>query len=245
MSAALPHWLRPFAGQRGLGALVDHTLLRPEATEDEILVLAEEAIRLKLGAICVNGQWVRVAARRLDGTEVRVVAVVGFPLGASGAVTKAAETRLAVMDGAAEIDMVMSLGLAKSGRWDLVRDEFAVVIGAARRRPVKAILETVTLTQEEIVRACEAAVQAGVAMVKTSTGFHPRGGATEEAVRLLRKSVGTRAGVKASGGIRTAESALRMLRAGADRLGTSAAAGWTGVVGDSAPTLAQLIGRPA
>lgn len=245
MTAALPHWLRAFTGHRGLGALIDHTLLKPEATEDDILALAEEAIRLDLGTVCVNGQWVRVAARRLEGTEVRVAAVVGFPLGASGAVTKAAETRLAVMDGAAELDVVISLGLAKAGRWELVRDELAVVIGAARRRPVKAILETVTLTSEEIVRACEAALEAGVAMVKTSTGFHPKGGATEEAVRLLRATVGTRAGVKASGGIRTPEDAVRMLRAGANRIGTSAAAGWTGVVGADAPTLEELVGRPS
>ena len=245
MTAALPPWLRAFAGQRGLGALIDHTLLKPEATEEEILALADEAIRLRLGTVCVNGQWVRIAARRLEGTEVRVAAVVGFPLGASGAVTKAAETRLAVMDGAAELDVVISLGLAKAGRWELVRDELAVVIGAARRRPVKAILETVTLTGEEIIRACEAALQAGVAMVKTSTGFHPRGGATEEAVRLLRKTVGTRAGVKASGGIRTPEDGLRMLRAGAGRIGTSAAAGWTSVVGESAPTLEELVSRPS
>lgn len=235
-------WLRPFAEQPGLGPLIDHTLLRPEATEADVIELCDEAVALGLGTVCVNGQWVRVAARRLAGTDVRVAAVVGFPLGASGAVTKAAEARLAVMDGAAELDVVISLGLAKAGRWDLVRDEFAVVIGAARRRRVKAILETVTLTSEEIVRASEAALEAGAAMVKTSTGFHPRGGATEEAVHLLRKTVGTRAGVKASGGIRTPEDALRMLRAGADRIGTSAAAGWSGVVGSNAPTLAELVG---
>ncbi len=241
MTAMLPPWLAPYAGSRGIGALIDHTLLRPEATEADILALAEEAIRLGLGTICVNGQWVRLATRRLEGTPVRVAAVIGFPLGASGAVTKAAETRLAVMDGAAELDVVISLGLAKAGRWELVRDELAVVIGAARRRPVKAILETVTLTPEEIVRACDAALQAGVAMVKTSTGFHPKGGATEDAVRLLRKSVGRRAGVKASGGIRTAAEALAMLRAGASRIGTSATAAWTGVVGPEALPLAQLL----
>ena len=241
MTVMLPYWLRAFAGQRGIGALIDHTLLKPEATEDDILAHADDARRLGLGTICVNGQWVRVAARRLEGTGVRVAAVVGFPLGASGAVTKAAETRLAVMDGAAELDVVISLGLAKSGRWDLVRDELAVVIGAARRRPVKAILETVALTSEEIICACDAALQAGVAMVKSSTGFHPRGGATEEAVQLLRATVGPRAGVKASGGIRTTEDALRMLRAGADRIGTSAAAEWTTVVGPNAPALEDLV----
>jgi deoxyribose-phosphate aldolase len=242
MSATLPPWLAPYAGHRGLGALIDHTLLKPEATESDIVTLADEAVRLQLGTICVNGQWVRRAARCLEGSNVRVAAVIGFPLGASGAVTKAAETRLAVMDGAAELDVVIALGLARAGRWDLVRDELAVVISAARRRPVKAILETAALTPEEIARACEAALQAGVAMVKTSTGFHPKGGATEESVRLLRKTVGTRAGVKASGGIRAPEDAIRMLLAGANRIGTSAAAAWTGAVGSEAPSFAELLG---
>lgn len=237
----LPAWLAPYARDQGLGVLIDHTLLKPEATEADILHLCGDAIRLQLGTVCVNGQWVGAAAARVRQAGIRTAAVVGFPLGASGLAAKVAETRLVVAAGADEIDMVMSLGRAKEGRWDLVRFEIEAVIEAALGRPVKVILETAALTAEEIEAGCLVSLDAGAAFVKTSTGFHPAGGATVEAVALMRRVVATRAGVKASGGIRTVEDARRMLLAGADRIGTSTAAGWTRVVGAAAPSLGELL----
>jgi deoxyribose-phosphate aldolase len=209
-----------------MAALVDHTLLRAEATENDILRLCDEAVELALRTVCVNGQWVGQVARRLDGTSVLVAAVVGFPLGASGLKAKAAETAIVVDQGAREIDMVISLGRAKAGQWEPVREEIAAVVGAAPGCLVKAILETAALTPEEIDRGCRVALEGGARMVKTSTGFHPLGGATVEAVRRMRRVVGLAAGVKASGGIRTADDARRMLLAGADRLGASSAGTW-------------------
>jgi deoxyribose-phosphate aldolase len=219
----LPPWLAPHAR---LGALIDHTLLRPEATETEILRLAEEAKRLGLGAVCINGQWVPTVAHALAGSGVRLAAVAGFPLGASGSTAKVGETLALINDGADEIDVVMALGWAKAGAWAMVREEIGAVVQAAAGRLVKVILETGVLTGKEIERACLESLAAGAGMVKTSTGFHPSGGATVDAVRLMREVVGDRAGVKASGGIRTLDDARRMLLAGADRLGTSSAAGW-------------------
>lgn len=224
--SGLPSWLAPFADGAGLAALIDHTLLRPEATEADIERLAHEAASCRFGAVCVNGQWVGSAARQLDGTAVRVASVVGFPLGASGRLAKVAETRAVLADGAVEIDLVMALGWAKAGRWDRVREEIAAVVEVAGERLVKVILETAALTPAEVERACHEVVAGGARMVKTSTGFHPAGGATSEAVRLVRSVVGGAAGVKASGGIRTPDDARRMLLAGADRIGTSAAAAW-------------------
>ncbi len=160
------------------------------------------------------------------GGAVRVVAVVGFPLGASGARAKVAETRVAVEHGADEIDMVIALGWAKAGAWSAVQKEIAAVVEAAAGRMVKVILETAALGADEIERGARAALEGGAMMVKTSTGFHPGGGATVEAVRQLRRVVGSRAGVKASGGVRSAEDARRMLLAGAERIGSSSAASW-------------------
>ncbi|HTS90330.1 MAG TPA: deoxyribose-phosphate aldolase [Gemmatimonadales bacterium] len=223
---ALSPWLRSCPPDLGLAGLVDLTLLKPETTEADILRLCEEAVAHRMGAVCVNGQWAGVAAMRLRDTAVRIAVTVGFPLGATGPVLKAAEARLAVLDGATELDMVMAVGWAKAGEWDRVGDEIAGVVDAARGRLVKVILETAVLLPEEIRRACRVAVQAGAGMVKTSTGFHPAGGATVEAVRLLRQCVGDAVGVKASGGVRSVEDACRMLLAGANRLGSSSAAGW-------------------
>jgi deoxyribose-phosphate aldolase len=237
----LPPWLARLGERHGIGALVDHTLLRPEATEADIVRLCEEAVRLGLGQVCVNGQWVGIASRQVGTALTRVVTVVGFPLGASGLTQKAAETRLAVADGAAEIDMVMSLGSAKADRWDQVGDEIEAVVQAAQGRSVKVILETSALTSREVTLAARTAVEAGARAVKTSTGFHPAGGATPEAVALLRQTVGPMLGVKASGGIRTPEMAIAMLRAGADRIGSSAAASWSGIIGPDAPTIAELL----
>lgn len=214
-----------------LGSLIDHTLLRPEATETDVDRLCDEAVALGLGAVCLNGQWVGRAAHRPFGRRVRVVAVAGFPLGAATLPVKALEARLAVLDGADEVDVMMSLGWARAGRWDEVENELGVVVEAARGRLVKVILETAALSPEEIERGCQVAMGAGAGAVKTSSGFHPAGGATVEAVRLMRRVVGERLSVKASGGIRTVDQALRLLAAGADRIGTSAAGGWLSAVG--------------
>jgi deoxyribose-phosphate aldolase len=238
---ALPPWLEPHADRR-LGDLIDHTLLRPEASEAEILRLCDEAMELGLGAVCVNGQWMALASRHLAGSPVRTVGVVGFPLGASGRAAKAAETALLLRDGAAEIDVVQSLGWAKTGQWSLVRSELSAVVKAAQGCPVKVILETAALSASEIEPACDTARAAGAVFVKTSTGFHSAGGATTEAVAALRRTVGTAMGVKASGGIRTGTDAVAMLRAGADRIGTSSAAGWRELIGRHGPTVAALFG---
>jgi deoxyribose-phosphate aldolase len=220
-------WLAPHLGLHGLGPLVDYTLLKPEATESDVRRLCDEAMALGLGAVCVNGQWVKSAAGRLRITEaVKVAAVVGFPLGASGTRAKVSETSAVVDNGADEIDMVMGLGWAKAGEWTAVQEEIAAVVEAAAGRMVKVILETAALNDDEIERGSWAALEGGARMVKSSTGFHPAGGATVEAVQRIRRVVGDRAGVKASGGIRNAEDARRMLLAGADRIGSSSAASW-------------------
>lgn len=244
--AALPPWLAAHAGTHGLGRFIDHTLLKPEASRDQILVLCDEAVRYGVKAVCVNGVWAETCARRLAGSDVALAVVAGFPLGAMAPVAKAEEARMAVAAGASEIDMVIGLGAAKAGEWEAVGADVRGVVAAAGGAVVKAILETAALEPREIVAACEAAVAGGAGFVKTSTGFHPGGGATTEAVALMRRTVGPGVGVKASGGIRTAEAALAMLAAGADRIGTSAAGTMAAWLGPSAPTLEMLMEtRPA
>lgn len=220
----LPFWLEWHA-DRPLAALIDHTLLRADATGQEIAALCAEGARLGVATVCVNGQWVAWARRQLAG-KPGVAAVTGFPLGASGPRSKAAETLMAVQDGATEIDVVQSIGWARSGDWELLEAEMRAVVQAAADAPVKVIVESAALAPELVDRCCESAVAAGAAYVKTSTGFHPGGGATVEAVARMRQVVGERCGVKASGGIKTLEGAVAMLRAGANRIGTSAAATW-------------------
>lgn len=234
-------WLTGFLPSGGIGPLIDHTLLGPEATANDLERLGGEAVSLGLGAVCVNGQWAGVMARQLHGTGVRVVSVVGFPLGASGRRSKVAEARVAIENGVDEIDMVISLGLARGARWAEVGDEITAVVDVVDGRLVKVILETAALTPDEIARGAETALAAGAGMVKTSTGFHRAGGATTEAVSLLRRVVGNAAGVKASGGIRTAEQAVGMLAAGANRLGTSSAARWRDHLGSGSPPLLSLL----
>ena len=204
-----------------LASFIDHTLLRPDATRVEIERLCDEAARWGFAAVCVNSAWVKLAARCLRGTLVRVSSTVGFPLGAVALPAKAVETRAARRDGAAEFDMVIQIGALKS-RDDafVLRDIEGVVRGAGDGGRVKVILETSCLTRAEKVRGCRLAERAGAHFVKTSSGF--LGGATAGDVRLLRRTVGDRLGVKAAGGIRDAATALRMIRAGASRIGTSA-----------------------
>jgi deoxyribose-phosphate aldolase len=204
--------------------MVDHTLLKPEATREQITALCAEARELSPASVCVNGLWVAHAVSELDGTDVPVCSVVGFPLGAMAAVSVARETEDAVEDGAREIDMVVPVGLLKGGEDEAVRAYVGEVRSAADGVLLKVILESAVLEDDEIVRACELSVAAGADFVKTSTGFHAAGGASEEAVRLMRETVGADVGVKASGGIRTREDVERMVAAGASRLGMSAAA---------------------
>lgn len=204
--------------------MVDHTLLKPEATREQITALCEEARELSPASVCVNGLWVSHAVSELDGADVPVCSVVGFPLGSMAGMTVAQETEGVINDGAEEIDMVVPIGLLKGDEDQAVQAYVAEVRSAADGVLLKVILETAVLDEDEIKRACELSVNAGADFVKTSTGFHAAGGATEEAVRLMRETVGDDIGVKASGGIRTKADVERMVAAGASRLGMSAAA---------------------
>lgn len=209
-------------GAAAIAARIDHTLLRPEASRDQIERLCREATEFGFASVCINPYWVPLAARLLAGTRVRVCTVIGFPLGATLTEVKAEETRRAVALGATEVDMVINLGALRSGDHEVVRRDIDAVVGAAYPRAiVKVILETALLEDDEIVRACELARDAGAAFVKTSTGFGP-GGATAHHVALMRRTVGPAMGVKASGGIGTREAAEEMIAAGATRLGASA-----------------------
>jgi deoxyribose-phosphate aldolase len=206
--------------------MIDHTLLAPEATPDRVRALCEEAIELGVGAVCVSPHLVPVAVDAVAGHDIAVAAVVGFPSGAHRADVKAAEARAAVDDGATELDLVIPLGAAVAGDWDQVRSHVGAVRDAAPRGVVvvKAILESALLDDDQLERACAAAVEGGADYVKTSTGFHPSGGASVEAVRRMRAAVGWDVGVKASGGIRDAATAVAMIEAGATRLGCSSSA---------------------
>lgn len=202
---------------------IDHTLLKPEATEADIIKLCSEAREYGFYSVCVNSSYVALAAKELAESDTKVCAVVGFPLGAMELNSKAFEADQACLQGASEIDMVIHVGALKEGRFDYVANDIAAVVSVASDydAKVKVILETCLLTKEEIVKACELVVMAGADFVKTSTGFST-GGATAEDVALMRATVGDRAQVKASGGIRDIEKAKEMIAAGADRLGTSA-----------------------
>ncbi len=200
---------------------IDHTLLKPEATHDEVVKLCEEARRYGFATVCLNSVNVGIAARELKGSSVVPIAVVGFPLGAALPQSKAFETREAIRCGAKEIDTVINIGALKSKDYQLVLEDLLAVVQAARGAPVKVILETSQLSNEEKIIGCALSKAAGAAFVKTSTGF-AKGGATAEDVALMRRVVGEDMGVKASGGVRSTEDAMKMLSAGANRLGASA-----------------------
>ncbi|MFC7440632.1 deoxyribose-phosphate aldolase [Laceyella putida] len=204
-----------------IAAMIDHTLLKPEATKEQIQELCREAKEHDFASVCVNPYWVKEAAAQLAGSQVAVCTVVGFPLGATTSEVKAFETKNAIQNGATEIDMVMNVGALKSGDVETVKRDIQAVVEAANGVLVKVILETGLLTDEEIVTACEQAKAAGAHFVKTSTGFG-KGGATVEAIRLMRQTVGPDLGVKASGGVRDQETAMQMIQAGANRIGASA-----------------------
>jgi len=204
-----------------LAGLIDHTLLKPEATPEDIRQLCEEAKQYAFASVCINSSNVARARSHLGGSQVMVCAVVGFPLGAMAPGAKAFEARAAVRNGASEIDMVMNIGALKDGDYALVMEDINKVVVASRPARVKVILETGMLSDEEKVAGCTLAKLAGAHFVKTSTGFG-KGGATVADIALMRRVVGGSMGVKASGGIRTQEDAVQMVRAGASRLGCSA-----------------------
>ena len=199
---------------------IDHTLLKPDATKAQILKLCDEAKTYGFASVCVNPSRIALAAEALKGTDVTPCCVVGFPLGAIPSESKAAETAVAVKNGAREIDMVIDIGRAKDGDWAYVESDIAAVKAACGPAKLKVIIETCLLTDDEKVKACQAAVRANADFVKTSTGFS-KAGATVADVRLMRQTVGPDMGVKAAGGIHNRAEALAMLEAGATRIGTS------------------------
>ncbi|MGE5258384.1 MAG: deoxyribose-phosphate aldolase [Hyphomicrobiales bacterium] len=203
-----------------VAACIDHTLLKPVATDEQIVRLCREALESNFAAVCVNPCYIRLAVGQLAHSPVKACSVIGFPLGASTTRIKAAEAELAVAEGATEVDMVISVGALKSGRLVYVEDDIRQVVTAAGEALVKVIIETCFLTDTEKVTACRLAMNAGAGFVKTSTGFGS-GGATVADVRLMRSTVGSALGVKASGGVRALADALAMLEAGASRIGTS------------------------
>ena len=207
--------------KKAIAAMIDHTLLKPEATPAQIEKLCAEAAEYHFASVCVNPVYIPLAARLLKGTGVKVCCVVGFPLGAIAPEQKAAEAASCAAMGAEELDMVIHVGAAKAGDWALVQRDIEGVVKAAGGHTVKVIIETCLLTDEEKVKACEAAKAAGAHFVKTSTGFST-GGATTHDIALMRKTVGPEMGVKASGGIRDYETAMAMIEAGANRIGASA-----------------------
>ncbi len=204
-----------------LAKFIDHTLLKPDASAADIEKLCREALQHRFHSVCVNGSRVVQARALVEDSDVKVAAVVGFPLGAMDADAKRYETEIAIDMGAEEIDLVLNIGRLKEGDAKYVLRELRDVVEAADERPVKVIIETCLLTREEKVLACQLVVDSGAKFIKTSTGFST-GGATIEDVRLLREHVGPKFGVKASGGIRDTAAALAMIEAGATRLGTSA-----------------------
>ncbi len=206
-----------------IAKLIDHTLLRPEATREGILQLCSEARDYNFASVCVNAYWVPLAASQLEGSQVKVCTVVGFPLGATSTAAKVGETEAALRAGAQEIDMVQNIGALLGDDDRAVEEEIALVAAASHRAGaiVKVILETALLSDDQKIVACRLAQMAGADFVKTSTGFGPSG-ATVQDVELMRRTVGPTMGVKASGGIRTLDDALKMLAAGATRIGASA-----------------------
>ncbi|MEK7671219.1 MAG: deoxyribose-phosphate aldolase [Bacteroidota bacterium] len=203
--------------------MIDHTMLKSEATTSEIEKLCDEARKFSFASVCINPSYVSLCAKLLRGTDVKVCTVIGFPLGATLTAVKAFETEHAIRDGAGEVDMVINVGMLKSKQYDYVENDIFAVVSTAKRYRVlsKVILETGLLTDEEKVKGCVLAKRAGADFVKTSTGFG-KGGATVGDIALMRRVVGSAMGVKASGGVRSREDALAMVAHGADRIGASA-----------------------
>ncbi|HSI67213.1 MAG TPA: deoxyribose-phosphate aldolase [Planococcus sp. (in: firmicutes)] len=206
---------------KNIASYIDHTVLKADTTADQIKQLCKEAAENSFASVCVNPAWVSLAADGLKGSTVKVCTVIGFPLGASTSETKAFETKDAIEKGAEEIDMVVNIGALKSGDENLVKEDIQAVVNAAKGKAiVKVIIETCLLTDEEKVTASRLSKEAGADFVKTSTGFST-GGATIEDVKLMRETVGSELGVKASGGVRSLEDVQAMIDAGATRIGAS------------------------
>lgn len=205
-----------------IAGMIDHTLLKADATKNQIEKLCEEAREYQFASVCVNPTWVATASKLLQNSNVKVCTVIGFPLGATTSETKGFEAKDAIEKGAQEVDMVINIGALKDGNDELVEKDIRTVVDAARGKALtKVIIETSLLTEEEKVKACQLAVKAGADYVKTSTGFSA-GGATIEDIALMRKTVGPDIGVKASGGVRNTEDTQKMVEAGATRIGASA-----------------------
>lgn len=203
-----------------LNKFIDHTILKPETTQEQVEKILSEAKEYDFASVCVNPTWVSLAAESLKDTDVKVCTVIGFPLGANTSAVKAFETEDAIANGADEIDMVINVGALKAGNDALVLDDIKAVVDASGDKLVKVIIETCLLTDDEKVRACQLSKEAGADYVKTSTGFST-GGATVADVALMRKTVGPDMGVKASGGARSYEDAIALIEAGASRIGAS------------------------
>lgn len=203
-----------------LNKYIDHTVLKADTTKETVQKIIDEAIKYDFMSVCLNPTWVAYAAEKLVDTDVKVCTVIGFPLGANTSVVKAFEASEAIKNGADEVDMVINIGAAKAGDWDLVTSDIAAVVAVSKAVTTKVIIETALLTDDEKVNACQAAVKAGADFVKTSTGFSTAG-ATATDIALMRQTVGPDMGVKASGGVRSIADAEVMIAAGATRLGTS------------------------
>lgn len=203
-----------------LNKFIDHTILKPETTQEQVEKILSEAKEYDFASVCVNPTWVSLAAESLKDTDVKVCTVIGFPLGANTSAVKAFETKDAIANGADEIDMVINVGALKAGNDALVLDDIKAVVDASGDKLVKVIIEACLLTDDEKVRACQLSKEAGADYVKTSTGFSS-GGATVADVALMRKTVGPDMGVKASGGARSYEDAIAFIEAGASRIGAS------------------------
>ena len=203
-----------------LNKYIDHTVLKADTPKTKVQQIIDEAIQYDFMSVCINPTWVSFAAEKLAGTDVKVCTVIGFPLGANTSTVKAFEAAEAIKNGADEVDMVINIGAAKAGDWDLVESDIEAVVDASKDVTTKVIIETSLLTDEEKVKACQAAVRAGADFVKTSTGFSTAG-ATVADIALMRQTVGPDLGVKASGGVRSIADAQAMIEAGATRLGTS------------------------
>lgn len=205
-----------------LARMIDHTLLKPDACEDGVRKLCQEALEYKFASVCINPGYVQLCADLLKGSEVKVCTVIGFPLGATTSDTKAFETRDAISKGAQEVDMVINVGKLKDKDFDYVKKDIEAVVNEAKGKALtKVIIETCLLNDEEKIMACKLAKEAGADFVKTSTGFST-GGATFEDIKLMRETVGANMGVKASGGVRSYEDTMKMIEAGATRIGASA-----------------------
>lgn len=207
--------------KEAMASYIDHTLLKPDASKQDIIRICQEAKQYHFASVCVNPAWTSLVARELQGSGVKTCSVISFPLGSEPPRLKAAAASTVLEDGADEIDMVINIGAVKSGDFDLVEDDIRAVVNVKKTATLKVIIETCLLTDEEKVKVCQIAKKAGADFVKTSTGFST-GGADARDVALMRKTVGPDMGVKASGGIRTLEDAERMLDAGASRIGASA-----------------------